>query len=664
MDAKQDFTSGSIFGKMMQFMIPILGAQILQAMYGAVDMLVVGHFGTNAGISGVSTGSSIMNLVTFVLSQLAAGVMILIGRYLGERQNERIGRLIGRAVAFFLVVSAVLTVVLIVFAEPTAVLMQAPAEAVDLTAQYIRICGIGCVFIVFYNLISCIFRGLGNSRLPLLFVGIACVVNIVGDLLLVAVLNMNVAGAAIATIGAQAVSVILSLLIIRRQKLPFSFSMRDIRLDGEVGGFVRVGAPLALQELLTNVSFLAICAFINRLGLDASNGYGIAQKIQSFVMLVPSSIMQCMASFVAQNVGANKEDRARKGMLYGMGVGAAIGVVIAALALFKGDVLASLFSGSDRDIARAFEYLRGFAPEAVLTSVLFSFLGYFNGHSRSTFVMVQSIAQAFLIRLPVSYFMSIQPGVSLTGVGLAVPLSTVFGIAMCLVYYRRMNQKTQATPSDASLALDEPDSQAYNPEVSTVIAISRSYGAGGRTVGRMVAQQLGIPFYDKSLLASTAQRSGLSVQYVASIDEKARSLVEQIYTLDQPEPLHSIADRAQREVIEQIASAGGCVIVGRRADQVLAGRPNLLRVFITSSVENRAARIAQRDNLTADKALAQVRRADRERADYCNSLSSVKWGEAASYDLCLDTQHLGLEGAAELIVAAVRLKQSNAERTA
>lgn len=183
--------------------------------------------------------------------------------------------------------------------------------------------------------------------------------------------------------------------------------------------------------------------------------------------------------------------------------------------------------------------------------MLFSFLGYFNGHSRSTFVMAQSIAQAFLIRLPVSYFMSIQPGVSLTGVGLAVPLSTVFGIALCLVYYRRMKQNTLASASDAPLAQDEPTSQAYNPEVSTVIAISRSYGAGGRTVGRMVAQRLGIPFYDKSLLASTAERSGLSVQYVASIDEKARSLVEQIYTLDQPEPLHSIADRAQREVINR-----------------------------------------------------------------------------------------------------------------
>lgn len=441
MDSKQDFTQGSIFGKMMQFMIPILGAQILQAMYGAVDMLVVGHFGTNAAISGVSTGSSIMNLVTFVLSQLAAGVMILIGRYLGQRQSERIGTLIARAIAFFLAVSVVLTAALVIFAKPIAVLMQAPAEAVELTAQYIRICGVGCVFVVFYNLISYIFRGLGNSRLPLLFVGIACVVNIVGDLALVALLDMNVAGAAIATIAAQAVSVLLSLLIIRRQKLPFRFSRKDIRLDREVAGFVRVGAPLALQELLTNISFLAICAFINRLGLDASNGYGIAQKIQSFVMLVPSSIMQCMASFVAQNVGAGKEERAKKGMLYGMAVGAGIGVVIAALALFRGDLLASLFSGNAQDIARTFEYLRGFAPEAVLTSVLFSFLGYFNGHSRSTFVMVQSIAQAFLIRLPVSYLMSIQPGVSLTGVGLAVPLSTVFGIAMCLWYYRRMRRE-------------------------------------------------------------------------------------------------------------------------------------------------------------------------------------------------------------------------------
>ena len=437
----QDFTQGSIFGKLIQFMIPILGALILQAMYGAVDMLVVGHFGTTAGISAVSTGSSILNMVTFVLSQLAAGVMILLGRYLGERNYDRLGTLVGNAIAFFLTISVVLTLILVFFAEQIAMLMRAPTEALELTAQYIRICGVGCVFVVFYNLISCIFRGLGNSRLPLLFVGIACVVNILGDLLLIAVLKLNVAGAAIATISAQAVSVVLSLLIIRKQELPFKLSFRDIRFSSEIRPLAKIGVPLALQDLLTNLSFLAICAFVNRLGLDASNGYGIAQKINSFIMLIPSSLIQCMASFVAQNVGAGKEDRAKKGMYYGMAVGFGIGLFIAAFAFFRGDLLASVFAKDPQSIAKAFEYLRGLAPEAFLTCILFSFMGYFNGHSRSTFVMIQGLIQSFLIRLPMSWFMSMQKDASLTGIGLAVPVSTIVGICLCWLYYCRMNRR-------------------------------------------------------------------------------------------------------------------------------------------------------------------------------------------------------------------------------
>ena len=436
-----DFTQGSIFGKLIRFMLPILGALILQAMYGAVDMLVVGHFGTTAGISAVSTGSGILNMVTFVVGQLAAGVMILLGRYMGQRSYDKIGKLLGSAVAFFLAATLVLTVVLVVFARQIALLMQAPPEAVELTAQYVRICGIGCIFVVFYNLISCIFRGLGNSRLPLLFVGIACVVNILGDLVLVAVLKMNVVGAAIATITAQGVSVVLSLLIIRRQKLPFRFSFREIRFGREIRAFTGIGIPLALQELLTSISFLAICAFVNRLGLDASNGYGIAQKIMSFIMLIPAALIQCMASFVAQNVGAGQEGRAKKGMYYGMAIGVSIGFVIAVLTFLKGDLLASVFATDPSAIAKAFEYLRGLAPEAVLTCILFSFMGYFNGHSRSTFVMIQGLAQSFLIRLPISWYMSIQERASLTGIGLAVPISTAVGILLCWFYYSRMCRK-------------------------------------------------------------------------------------------------------------------------------------------------------------------------------------------------------------------------------
>ena len=450
MGSEQDFTTGSIPKKLMGFMFPMLGALVLQAMYSAVDLLIVGRFGTTAGISGVSTGSGIIQTITFVLSALTVGVTVLIGRRLGDGHPEKIGGLVGSAVVFFALLSAALTVVIIVLARPIARLMQAPEEALELTVQYIRICGAGFIFVVFYNFISSVFRGMGNSRLPLLFVGIACVVNIIGDLVLVAVFHMNVAGAAIATVFAQAVSVVLSLLIIRRQPLPFKVKRADFRLGSEISEFVKIGAPLVLQELLTNGTFLALCAFINRLGLAASSGYGVAQRIQSFIMLIPAANMQSMASFVAQNVGARREDRAAAAMKCGMAIGASIGVVIMFITLFMGDRLAAAFTDDAAVVAKAFEYLRGFAPEAIVTNILFCFMGYFNAHSRSAFVMLQGLAQSFLVRLPMSYFMSIRPGASLTGVGLAAPTATVFGIIICWIYYISFRRTLSASEGLAS----------------------------------------------------------------------------------------------------------------------------------------------------------------------------------------------------------------------
>jgi putative MATE family efflux protein len=430
-----DFTTGSIFMKLLKFMMPILGAQILQAMYGAVDILVVGQFGTTAGISGVSTGSVIVNLVTFTVTGLAMGITVLIGRYIGERHPERVGKVIGGAICFFAAAAVVLATVMIVFARPFAVLMQAPQEALDLTVTYVRICGGGIVFIIAYNVISSIFRGMGNSRLPLIFVAIACVTNIFGDLFFVAVLGMNVAGAALATVMAQAVSVILSLVIIRRQDLPFTVTKKDICFNREIWNFIKIGTPIAFQEILTQLSFLALCAFINRLGLDASSGYGVANKIVSFVMLVPGSLMQSMSAFVAQNVGAGREDRAKKAMFTGMAIGAVIGCVVTAVAYFAGDIVSMIFTQDPAVIACSAAYLKGFAPEAIVTSVLFSFIGYFNGHSQTLFVMVQGIAQTFVVRLPMSYLMSIRPNASLTEIGFAAPSATVFGIVLNVAFY-------------------------------------------------------------------------------------------------------------------------------------------------------------------------------------------------------------------------------------
>ena len=246
---------------------------------------------------------------------------------------------------------------------------------------------------------------------------------------------MNVAGAALATVLAQAVSVILSLLIMKKRGLPFLICRHDFRINAEVKNFVRVGIPIALQEFLTQLSFLALCAFINRLGLEASSGYGVANKVTSFVMLVPSALMQSMASFVAQNVGAGLEKRSRKSMFTGMGVGMVVGCLVFLFIFTKGYLVTGLFSTDEAVVMQAWDYLRGFGTDAFLTSVMFSMVGYFNGHEQSLFVMIQGIAQTFLVRLPVSYFMSIQPNTTLTKIGYAAPLATIFGITLNVIYY-------------------------------------------------------------------------------------------------------------------------------------------------------------------------------------------------------------------------------------
>ena len=446
--AAGDFTEGKILPKLIKFMLPVLGALILQAMYGAVDILVVGQFGTGEAISAVSTGSNLVNLVTFTVAGLAMAVTILMGRYIGEKKPEKIGRVIGGAICLFAAAAVGLTAIMLIFARPLSQLMQAPAEALDSTVTYVMICGGGMVFIIFYNLISSVFRGMGNSKLPLLFVGIACVVNIVGDLLFVAVFNMNVAGAALATVLAQAVSVVLSVLIIRKQKLPFTIKKQDIRFNEEVPRILVTGAPIAVQEVLTQFSFLALCAFINNLGIEASSGYGVANKLVSFIMLIPSSLMQSMSSFVAQNYGAGKEHRARRAMVCGMAIGASIGVVISVFAFFHGDLMAMIFTPNTEYIAQAADYLKGFAPEAIVTSFLFSFIGYFNGHGQTLFVMIQGLSQTFLVRLPMSFFMSIMPDTNLTYIGLAAPSATIFGIIINVVYYIIYTKKHPAERFD------------------------------------------------------------------------------------------------------------------------------------------------------------------------------------------------------------------------
>ena len=442
MKKQHDFTQGPILPALLKFALPVLLALLLQAMYGAVDLQVVGRFGTAADISAVSTGSQIMQTITVVITGLAMGVTVLLGQKIGEGKPEEGGRAVGGGICLFSVVTLIVTVTMLLMAPRMSALMQAPADAFADTVVYVRICSAGAVFIVAYNILGSIFRGLGDSQMPLITVSIACVFNIAGDLLMVGGLGMGVAGAAIATVFAQAVSVLLSLLIIRRRQLPFTLTKQDIRFEKSViRQILKLGIPVAFQDLLVSLSFLAIIAIANAMGTIASAGVGVAEKLCAFVMLVPSAYMQSMSAFVAQNVGAGREDRSQKALLCGIVSSLAAGLVMGWAAFFHGDLLAGLFAEDTAVIGAAWEYLKAYAIDCLLTSFLFCFVGYFNGHGQTVFVMVQGFVGALGVRMPVAFVMGrMWPG-CLFHLGLSSPASTVVQILRCGVWFLRQNRQ-------------------------------------------------------------------------------------------------------------------------------------------------------------------------------------------------------------------------------
>ena len=433
MEKNNTFTQGKILKPLILFALPVLLALFLQAMYGAVDLLIVGKFASSADVSAVSTGSQIMMTLTNLVSSFAMGTTVLLGQQIGCGERKQGGRTVGTAIVMFTVIALVMTAVLVIFAPQVSSIMNAPEEAFDKTVAYVRICGGGMLVIVAYNLIGCIFRGIGDSRTPLFTVAVACVFNIAGDLILCAGFKMGTEGAAFATVFAQIISVIVSFGVIRKKELPFEMRRTDIEVHGRtLRKMVGLGAPIALQDLLVSISFLIILAIVNSMGVTASAGVGVAEKVCAFIMLISSAFMQSISAFVAQNYGAGRMDRAKKALHYGVAVSFAIGVGMFFLSFFHGNVLAGIFSSDAMVIEAAADYLKAYAIDCLFTAIFFCYIGFYNGIGMTKFVMIQGIIGAFCVRVPVSWFMSRRAGATLFDIGLATPFSSVLQLVLCL----------------------------------------------------------------------------------------------------------------------------------------------------------------------------------------------------------------------------------------
>lgn len=442
-----NLTEGKIFTTLIKFAVPVFLTLFLQALYGGVDLLIVGQFAETADVSGVATGSMLLSTVTNVTTGLSMGITILVGERIGRGDRNGAGRAIGGGIFLFAVFGVVLTLVMLFGAETLASLLHAPEEAFAETVMYIRICGGGSLFIVAYNVLSAIFRGIGDAKTPLVTVLIACVINILGDLLLVEVFHLGAAGAAIATVAAQAVSVIVSLFLIRRKKLPFDFSGKYVRYTKEVVNTeIKLGAPVSLQELLVGISFLVIQTIVNTFGVVDSAGVGVAEKVCVFIMLVPSAYMQSMCAFVAQNRGAGNPRRAKKALGYGVASAFVVGVIMCFVTFLHGDLLSSVFSKDPDVIAASHSYLKAYAIDCLLTPFLFCFTGYFNGCEKTFFVMLQGIIGAFCVRIPVAWMISRMAGATLFQIGLGTTASSLVQIILCVGMFLFLEKRKAGSP--------------------------------------------------------------------------------------------------------------------------------------------------------------------------------------------------------------------------
>ena len=437
-----NLTQGSVPKVLLQFAVPFLIANVLQALYGGADLFVVGQYDDSASVAAVAIGSQVMQTITGIILGITTGTTVLIAIATGAKDNRKVASTIGSSVWLFSIVGVLLTLVMVVFHGQIAELMHTPAEAMADTKSYILVCSTGILFIIGYNVVCGILRGLGDSKTPLYFVGLACVINIVLDFILVGYFHLGATGAALATITAQGGSFVISLWFLHGHGFHFEFTRKDIRLNKNLSKKIMVlGAPIALQDALINISFLIITVIVNQMGVIASASLGVVEKIIVFAMLPPMA-----------NYGAGLIQRMNRCLASGIGIALVFGVSVCVYSQFLPETLTAFFSKDVAVVAMAAEYLRGYSIDCIIVSFVFCINSYFSGQGNSLFPMIHSLIATFLFRIPLSYWFSQIDSSSLFLMGFAPPLSTVASLLIC-IWYLRYNQKRMYSKGTAMPAI-------------------------------------------------------------------------------------------------------------------------------------------------------------------------------------------------------------------
>lgn len=448
MQVANNLTKGSVFGNIIRFSLPYLLSYFLQTLYGLADLFITGQFNGADTITAVSVGSQIMHMLTVIIVGLAMGSTVTIGRYIGGSDFKKASKTIGNTIIFFGLLSLVLMAVLLLGADGIVRLLSTPGESVAETKKYLIICFAGIPFIVAYNIISSVFRGLGDSKSPMYFIGVACVINILIDYIFIGLFNMGAAGAAFGTVISQFFSVIFALITIKCKKIEFGVTNKDLKPDMQVmSEILKIGVPVAVQDGLIQVSFIIITIIANNRGVNIAAAVGIVEKIISFLFLVPSSMLSSISAIAAQNVGAGLHGRAKQTLMYGVFIASGVGLFFAAVFQFIATPVMGMFTDEEQVIIMGSQYLKAYVLDCFVAGIHFCFSGYFCAYGRSMISFIHNFISILVVRVPGAYLASQYYPDTLYPMGLAAPAGSLLSAIICIVAFlvitKKMNIKSK-----------------------------------------------------------------------------------------------------------------------------------------------------------------------------------------------------------------------------
>ena len=448
-----NLTKGSVLKNVNSFSLPYLLSYFLQTLYGMADLFIIGQFEGKASITAVSVGSQVMHMLTVIIVGLAMGSTVSIAQAVGAGRKKRASRCIGNTITLFLILSILLTILLLFLVNPIVTAMATPEAAVSGTARYLTICFMGIPFITAYNIISSIFRGLGDSKSPMYFIAIACAVNIGLDYLFMGVFHLGPAGAALGTTLSQTISVGIALLFLLKRKPGIPLRKADLKPKKYIlGGILKTGIPISLQDGFIQISFLVITIIANSRGLTDAAAVGIVEKIISFLFLVPSSMLSTVSALGAQNIGAGRKDRALQALRYAILITTSFGFIAAVLVQWIAQPVVGLFTEDSAVILAGGQYLKGYIWDCFLAGIHFSFSGYFCACQRSEFSFLHNFFSIILVRIPGAYLTSKYFPHTLFPMGLATAAGSLLSVILCVLFFLTLRRKEHKTPVSSSPA--------------------------------------------------------------------------------------------------------------------------------------------------------------------------------------------------------------------